>query len=360
MKNSSLHKVVTKTLSLIVPSYNMEAYLPICLESLIIDDSVQFSKLEVIVVNDGSRDKTSTIAHDFALRYPDVFKVIDKPNGNYGSCINAALPKTTGRFVKILDADDSFDRGRFLELMRFLDDADESIDVVITPFVQVDQFGAIVKEIRYECPINQMFGREEFNKKLCWVYMHSVAYRTGLLRKIAYMQTEGISYTDTEWVFRPIAAAKKFIYVDFLVYRYLVGREGQTVSKEATVRSFGSYMKLLEAMSFKYAEMAHSGEDWNYVSLSTSMRRIALLIYTIEILDLNLGDVVREFDKTDLLIRSNCPDLYQGFEESMLSRTFHWRYIRFMRTHRRYRLLYVAMLRFYSVLTRIRGRLSSL
>ena len=127
MENSSIHKVVAKTLSLIVPSYNMEAYLPICLESLIIDDSVQFSKLEVIVVNDGSRDETSTIAHDFALRYPSVFKVIDKPNGNYGSCINAALPKTTGRFVKILDADDSFDRSRFLQLMRFLDEVSERV-----------------------------------------------------------------------------------------------------------------------------------------------------------------------------------------------------------------------------------------
>ena len=63
----------------------------------------------VLFVNDGSKDKTLRIARQYAERYADTVRVIDKPNGNYGSTINAALPTLKGEYVKILDADDSFD-----------------------------------------------------------------------------------------------------------------------------------------------------------------------------------------------------------------------------------------------------------
>ena len=85
----------------------MESLLPRCLDSLIINKNLE--KLEVWVVNDGSKDRSSVIGHQYEERYPGVINVIDKPNGNYGSCINAALPKCTGKYVKILDSDDSFD-----------------------------------------------------------------------------------------------------------------------------------------------------------------------------------------------------------------------------------------------------------
>ena len=85
-----------KTLTIIVPSYNMEAYLPKCLGCLVIDDKELLQKLDIIVVNDGSKDRTSEIAHEFESRFPGVFRVIDKTNGHYGSCINAALPHVSG------------------------------------------------------------------------------------------------------------------------------------------------------------------------------------------------------------------------------------------------------------------------
>lgn len=67
-----------KILSIIIPSYNMEAYLPKCLKSLIISDERLFDKIDVVVVNDGSTDHTSEIAHGFESEYPGVFRVIDK------------------------------------------------------------------------------------------------------------------------------------------------------------------------------------------------------------------------------------------------------------------------------------------
>ena len=112
---------MNKILSIIVPSYNMEAYLPKCLGSLIIDEQELLQKLDVIVVNDGSKDRTSEIAHEFETKYPGVFRVVDKTNGHYGSCINAGLAVATGTFIKVLDADDYYLTDIFKDYLAVVD-----------------------------------------------------------------------------------------------------------------------------------------------------------------------------------------------------------------------------------------------
>ena len=116
---------MTKILSIVIPSYNMQDYLPACLDSLVVDDPALFAALDIIVVNDGSKDKTSAIAHDYAARYPDVIRVIDKPNGNYGSCVNRGLAEARGVFIKVLDADDTFDTAAFKQFIRRLIESEE-------------------------------------------------------------------------------------------------------------------------------------------------------------------------------------------------------------------------------------------
>ena len=123
-----------KLLSIIVPTYNMEELLPACLDSLV--GSAAAAALDVVVVNDGSRDSSLAIANEYAARYSDVVRVIDKPNGNYGSTINAALPTLKGEYVKILDADDSFDGSRVAEFLAFLRKM-QGVDMVVTPFVEI-------------------------------------------------------------------------------------------------------------------------------------------------------------------------------------------------------------------------------
>ena len=95
--------MVVKALTIIVPAYNMQDYLPQCVESLLEGSS---EALEVLVVNDGSTDRTSEIAHDFARRHPSIVWVIDKSNGHYGSAVNAGLDAASGFYVKVIDADD--------------------------------------------------------------------------------------------------------------------------------------------------------------------------------------------------------------------------------------------------------------
>lgn len=79
-----------KILTIVIPTYNMQDYLRRCLDSLIVPEE-QMKHLEVLVVNDGSKDNSSAIAHEYQDKYPDTFRVIDKENGNYGSCVNRGL-----------------------------------------------------------------------------------------------------------------------------------------------------------------------------------------------------------------------------------------------------------------------------
>mgnify|MGYP002624493917 CR=1 FL=1 len=93
---------MNKTLTIVVPTYNMDRYLERCLDSLILPEMLM-ERLEVLVVNDGSKDKSSEIAHSYEKKYPQTFRVIDKENGNYGSCVNRGLKEATGKYIKNLD-----------------------------------------------------------------------------------------------------------------------------------------------------------------------------------------------------------------------------------------------------------------
>ena len=116
-----------KLLSVVIPTYNMQTFLCRCLDS-ITHNNVPDS-LEIIVVNDGSTDNSLAIMQEYADKRPDIVNIINKPNGHYGSCINAALKIATGKYFRILDADDWFDTDGLIELLGELRKADADIAV---------------------------------------------------------------------------------------------------------------------------------------------------------------------------------------------------------------------------------------
>ena len=87
-----------KVLTVVIPTYNMERYLRYCLDSLCVSRGGE--ALEVLVVNDGSKDTSSAIAHEYEQKHPGIFRVIDKENGNYGSCVNRGLAEAKGKYIK--------------------------------------------------------------------------------------------------------------------------------------------------------------------------------------------------------------------------------------------------------------------
>lgn len=238
-----------KILSIIVPTYNMENYLSYCLDSFFIRKN--FDKLEVIVVNDGSKDKSLEIAQNYVAQASDVFKIVDKKNGNYGSCINVALPVVKGKYVKVVDADDSVDTDNLDEFISFL--CENDVDLALSDFVLVNEDRVVTKEIFYHfgwsiMPMEQICVTERFKD----MEMHAVTYRTELLLNIGYHQTEGISYTDQQWIFTPMAAVRSVGIFNKAVYKYLVGRVGQTIDPAVKIKRMKDRAKCVLDMIIQY------------------------------------------------------------------------------------------------------------
>lgn len=239
-----------KILTVIIPTYNMEDYLRYCLDSLLIKDN--FKQLEILIINDGSKDSSSAIGHEYELLYPEVFRVIDKENGNYGSCINRGLKEAKGKYVKILDADDSFHTEHFESFVSFLVETDA--DLILSDFVVVNVNREVKKTIRYR------FGEEklyDFNS-ICNTHtfknmqMHAVTYRRENLLNFEYRQTEGIAYTDQQWIFLPMMTVKLVACFNHSVYKYLIGREGQTVNSKDRMKGIDYISHCILDMVYGY------------------------------------------------------------------------------------------------------------
>ncbi len=250
-----------KLLSIIVPSYNMERLLPRCIDSVLRSPSL--ADIEIVIVNDGSRDYTLRTARMYAERHSDSIVVIDKPNGNYGSTINAALPVVRGEYVRILDADDCFDGGRIGEYTAQLRRI-EGVDMIVSPFVEIE--GKHYRKVGYD-----IYSRKPYKSgkvydaervfadgAIRFFMMHSVAYRTQMLREMEYRQTEGISYTDQEWVFYPLFNVRRIAFIDIPLYRYMLGREGQTMDIAVQMRSLGQLVQVTAAMAGYFAGNSRS------------------------------------------------------------------------------------------------------
>ena len=297
---------MSKLLSIIIPTYNMERYLEKCLSSLIICDSSLLQQLEVLVIIDGATDRSSEIAHCYQDQYPDVFITIDKENGNYGSCINTGLQIATGKYVKVLDADDSFDTNNFEDYIRFLSDLD--VDMIISPYVIVDENGGQKSREIYDLPVSTILTWHQltpaFKKKS--LQMHAVTYKMQNIKDIGYRQTEGISYTDQEWIFTPLVAVNTAIAYHKPVYKYLIGRAGQTINSEVFKRSL-SHNELCcrrivkDYKSFDSFESAKQEFiDYKFQKTISSMYRWILLCYPDSDMSqlVAFDDFIREIDSS--------------------------------------------------------------
>ena len=241
-----------KLLSIIVPTYNMEELLPACLDSLV--GSAAAAALDVVVVNDGSRDSSLAIANEYAARYSDVVRVIDKPNGNYGSTINAALPSLKGEYVKILDADDTFDTQAVEPFVNYLEQV-QGADMIVAPFIEIDSSGE--HRVDYNLYSRRVYGygvpysaeRIFEEGHIAYFMMHSVAYRTALLQQMGYRQSEGISYTDQQWCFFPIFRVESLAFTDIALYRYNLTREGQTMDSKVQLKNIGQLSQVVVSMA---------------------------------------------------------------------------------------------------------------
>lgn len=293
-----------KVLSLIVPSYNMEDYLAKGLESVLGISNP--SVLDVIVVNDGSKDRTLEIARNFENRYPDIVTVVDKENGNYGSCINTGLKLAKGKYIKILDADDRFITNNFEQLLDALSNIDA--DMFFTDLVKEYISGKKI-EYHFDLPIRKIADIRDVCNSNAFIdiQMPAITYRTELLKAIKYHQTESISYTDQEWCFSPIIQVKTIYYLNIPVYLYLLGREGQTMDSAVMHKRISHTMKSFLSMLHSIEGLTVPAYLENFVHTRLFLR--ACYIYDFYLLDNTHKDQLA-LQALDEELMKCCPTVY--------------------------------------------------
>ena len=227
-----------KLLTIAIPSYNSENYLSKCIESLLPGGE----DVEILVVNDGSKDNTSAIGHEYEAKYPGIVKVIDKENGGHGSAVNAGVEHATGLFFKVVDSDDWVKKSAYLEILDKLKDfagSDVIIDMLISNFVYEKEGAAKKKVMRYAhaLPKDTVFTWNDVGHffKGQYILMHSVIYRTKLLRECGMKLPDHTFYVDNIFVYEPLPYVKNMYYMDVNFYRYYIGREDQSVNEKVMI-----------------------------------------------------------------------------------------------------------------------------
>lgn len=219
---------MNKVLTVSIAAYNVGKYLAETLESLV---SSVLSELDIIIVNDGSTDDTSSVAHAYEKKYPDSIRVIDKRNGGYGSTFNAALELARGKYFRYLDGDDWLNSALLPSYVFEL--ANSDADAVITPYVRVftgESYREETVDDVSELPCGEYRADEVI--PCSPVAACSLAYKTSVLKKSNFRMSEKLFYTDVEFAYLPWSRVSTYMVVKLPIYRYRLGRAGQSVSRK--------------------------------------------------------------------------------------------------------------------------------
>lgn len=227
-----------KYISFAIPCYNSQDYMAHAIESILPGGD----EVEIIIVNDGSKDKTSQIAHEYMDKYPDIIKVIDKENGGHGDAVNAGLANASGKYFKVVDSDDWVDEEalrKILMLLRHLEEDNEQIDMLISNYVYEKAGVTHKKCIHYRnvLPQDEVFRWDDIGHFRLdqYILMHSVIYRTDMLKLSQMRLPKHTFYVDNIYVYYPLPHVRKIYYLDVDFYRYFIGREDQSVNEKVMI-----------------------------------------------------------------------------------------------------------------------------
>ena len=244
-----------KLLSIAVPCYNSEAYMERCIKSLLPggDD------VEIIIVNDGSKDRTGEIADAYAKRYPGIVKAIHQENGGHGEAVNTGLKNSCGLYFKVVDSDDCVSQDSYRVILRTLEElirGPKTVDMLISNFVY-DKQGVRHKKVmqyRHCLPVNQVFSWSDIRRlpKGKYLLMHSLIYRTQLLKDCGLSLPKHTFYVDNLFAFEPLPYVETMCYVDTNFYRYFIGREDQSVHESVMIKRIDQQLKVNRLMVDAY------------------------------------------------------------------------------------------------------------
>lgn len=254
---------MNKLLTVVIPAYNVEQYLDNCISSFL-DDEIN-DKIEILVVNDGSKDRTADIALEYQKKYPETVRLITKKNGGHGSTINTGKKYAIGKYFKVVDGDDWVDTNNFIKFVNLL--ASSTSDVILTPFERINNENQVKKLITTDkiIPKRQYIFEEVIDKLGDFYQIHSTTFKTSIIKRITAI-TENCFYVDQQYITFPIGYVKTLEMLDLVVYKYRVENENQSVS----LKNYQKNIKMLEKVALSIVSYVDS------IELSTNKKNFCI------------------------------------------------------------------------------------
>lgn len=302
-----------KLLTVVVPAYNIEKYIEQCLDSFAIREAED--RLEVLVVNDGSADGSPELARGYEREYPAIFRVIDKVNGGHGSTINTGLCEARGKYFKVVDGDDWVDKRAFLHLLEVLEESDS--DVVASNYCWVHHLTMDKK------PEKLPFEGVEYEREYdfseiadrTFIKMHSMTFKTEILRNAGLWIDEHCYYVDLEYVILPISHVRTVTFIPDIVYMYRIGMQGQSMSLENMQRNRKQYHRVFQRLLQFYKECTENGCPEANLQYIERALALAYASYFKILLSFPLGGKVWKYMvRYDRRLKRDYPEIYERVE----------------------------------------------
>lgn len=242
-----------KVLTFVIPAYNSESFLNKCLDSMLVPELLD--RLEILVVNDGSTDRTAEIAEGYCARYPDTVRLISQENKGHGGALNTGCAAAAGKYLKVVDADDWVETKNLPELIRLLEGCGS--DVVLTHYHTIDIGTGEIKNWR---SFPEVFGKaytfgeimsdwRSFDRSLTF---HGITYRREFYQKHGQPLLEHVFYEDHQYATFPCCHAGSVTPFDLFFYDYRIGDVNQSVSNANQLKRIGHTEQVIRRMTEQY------------------------------------------------------------------------------------------------------------
>lgn len=241
-----------KILTVVIPSYNTEKYMDECLP-FFLDERI-LNDVEILIINDGSKDNTSMSAEKYVKRFPDTVRLITKENGGHGSVINRGIEEASGKYFKVVDGDDWVVTENFAGLVEKLKHTDA--DLVINPYIKY-HIGRKTENV-VEMPIHDYDTVKKFDavaKDLNTLELHGITFKTSILKENNIKMQEKCYYEDSEYDLYPIPYIDTIVFYKEPVYVYRIGSPTQSVNMSNAVKNLDMHYKILKNMINFYSNL---------------------------------------------------------------------------------------------------------
>ena len=309
-------------ITFLMPCYNSAQFMRKGVESLL---TIEFP-CEIILVNDGSKDETSAIAHEYADRYDRVIAV-DQENSNWGGVVNRGIGMAHGTYFKVIDSDDSFDQTALHQALQALElcvEMGNEPDLFITNYLYDHKASGTQRVMQYRSffPAGRVFTWQEMGRPGLdkFIMIHAAWYKTSILRESGVVLPTGVSYMDSLLLLHPMPFVKTLYYLDVAPYRYLIGREGQSVEIDVVKKHIDEQILAtkLAIDDVDYGQLLE--EQPNCGMLMIGYVSCMMSVSTIHLFMINTPESLKKNDELWEYMREKNPVLYDHVHRSWAGR----------------------------------------